>query len=141
MGNNRFTEYDKVKEVLESNGFFGATCKRDNGRLTYTYRSIQFHCVTVSVVVAKLQPNEIKSEKIVLNININGKNMDGWDDFIQSMKNKRKLHDMEFPNTFIVLNDGHNEKGKHNNRRREPRNVSGRTDGKNVQVVRKETRK
>ena len=142
MENNRFTEYNKVKEVLESNGFFGFTCKRGDGRLTYTYRSIHYHCVTVSVVVAKLQPGNINSRKIVLNINVNGKNINGWNDFIQSMKNKWKLHNEEFPKTFKSLgNNGNGKENKHANSHRKPRNVSGRTDGKDIQVVRKETRK
>lgn len=100
MRKEDFIPYEKVKNILAKNEFFGMTCKRDNGKLTYKYHNIHYHTVCVSVVVAKLQPNEIKSPKAVLAIYVNGKNLDGWKDLIYTLNNLGKIHHKEFVKTF-----------------------------------------
>lgn len=143
MAKEDFIDYEKVNKALEDNSFFGFTCKREkNGRLTYTYRSIKYHCVSISVSVAKLKPNELRSRKIVLNINVNGRNVEGWADFMDTLNNCWKIHNKAFQKTFIELdNGGHPKKNKHDNSGRKRSGIRNHTDDKNVQVVRKETRK
>lgn len=144
MSKEQFVDFSKVKEVLEDKGFHAFSCKRgDNGKLTYIYRSISYHCVTITVVIAKLQPNELNSRKIVLNISIGGRNINGWEDFTHTLNNIWRVQREEFPKTFRKAKtyeksdrgckdgSGSVKHGAYRNRR----------DGKNVQVVRKETRK
>lgn len=139
-----FTDFEKVREILEKNDFFGFTCKRKNGRLTYTYKSIRHHCVKISVVTAKLQPTEIQSPKIVLNISVNGRNLDGFNEFINTMNNLGSIHKKEFPKTFKNLDNEHSKKHwyhKHHSRGDQFRDRSRGTDERNVQMVREEIRK
>lgn len=115
MEKENFTSFEKINNILKEYDFFGMTCKRgDNGKLTYKYHNIHYFTVSVSVVTVKLQPSQFKSPKIVLSISINGRNIEGYDNFMKAMNNLGKIHYIEFPKTFKKLdNNGHTEKDKH----------------------------
>ena len=141
MGKEQFVDFNRVRKVLEDNGFFGFTCKRGDGRLTYSYRSISYHCVLITVVVAKLQPKDLNSRKIVLTIKINGKNLEGWEDFKRKIREVWKYQREEFPKTFRKVYDKADGKHQEHGGNSKRRAFNNRTDGKDVQVVREEARK
>ena len=97
MSKKGFIRFDAVEKVLKDNDFFGYTAKRDNGRITYTYRNIHYYLVNITVVTTRLNKEDMLSKKIVLGISINGKELEGWNDFIHSMKNVYKFQREELP--------------------------------------------
>lgn len=90
--NNGLIRFKAVEKLLQKNNFFGITAKRNNGRIEYTYISILYHYVTFKVLTARLNTNDIISEKIVLGIKVNGKELKGWNEFIDSVTNAHKIH-------------------------------------------------
>ena len=79
--------FDAVSKVLERNKFFGFTAKRENGRIEYTYISVPYHHVTFKVLTTRLN-----SKKIVLGIKVNDQELQGWNDFMEAVKNVYKLN-------------------------------------------------
>ena len=91
MMSKGFIHFDAVRKVLERNKFFGFTAKRENGRIEYTYISVPYHHVTFKVLTTRLNSKDILSKKIVLGIKVNGQELQGWNDFMETVKNVYKL--------------------------------------------------
>lgn len=88
MSKSNFIYYKSVVKVLEDNTFYGITAKRNKktNRILYTYCSIKYPKVAISVLTMKLDPSNIQSDKIVLGIKFNDKEVEGWNDFINELK-------------------------------------------------------
>ena len=99
MEKNDFIYYKAVEKVLEDYSFHGFTAKRENkSRVLYTYRSVRYPNVLISVLTLKLDPNKIPSEKIVLGIKFNNFEVEGWKDFIGELKNLNKNYKTKYGN-------------------------------------------
>ena len=88
MNKNKFIDYEAVDKILEDNYFYGFTAKRNRktNRILYTYRSVRYPNVLISVLTMKLDPSKIQSDKIVLGIKFNDIEIGGWNDFINELK-------------------------------------------------------
>lgn len=88
MSKNKSIYYKAVDKILEDNYFFGFTAKRnkETNRMLYTYRSVRYPNVLISVLTMRLDPSKIQSDKIVLGIKFNDIEIGGWNDFINELK-------------------------------------------------------
>lgn len=88
MSKNKFIYYKAVDKILENNYFFGFTAKRnkETNRVLYTFRSVRYPNVLISVLTMRLDPSKIQSDKIVLGIKCNDVEIVGWNDFINKLK-------------------------------------------------------
>jgi len=87
MTKENFIKYNHIHKMLNDNGFFGLNAKRiNNGRITYSFKNIRWNNFLVNVETLKLNPQEITSEKIVLGIKVNDKQLDTLKDFIKFLK-------------------------------------------------------
>lgn len=88
MSKNKFIYYKAVDKILEDNYFFGFTAKRNKktNRILYTYRSVKYPKVLISVLTMRLDPSKIQEDKIVLGIKFNDIEIGGWNDFINELK-------------------------------------------------------
>lgn len=88
MKKSNFIYYKSVAKVLENNTFYGFTAKRNKktNRILYTYRSIKYPNVLVSVLTMRLDPSKIQSDKIVLGIKFDDKEIEDWNGFISKLK-------------------------------------------------------
>ena len=98
MSKSNFIYYKSVVKVLEDNTFYGITAKRNRktNRILYTYRSIKYPNVLISVLTMRLDPSKIQSDKIVLGIKFDDKEVEDWNGFINKLKDittyKKKNH-------------------------------------------------
>lgn len=92
MENSDFIDYNEVVKILENNWFYGFTVKRENNRVTYTFKSIRYPNVLISVKTLKIEPNKIPSKKIVLGIKFNNIEINGWKEFINGLKEIYKFN-------------------------------------------------
>jgi len=99
MENSNFIDYNEVVKILEKNWFYGFTVKRENNRVTYTFRSIRYPNVLISVKTLKIEPNKIPSKKIVLGIKFNDIEINGWKEFIKELKEIYKFNKKNYGNT------------------------------------------
>lgn len=88
MSKNKFIYYKAVDKILRDNYFFGFTAKRNKktNRVLYTYRSVRYPKVLISVLTMRLDPSKIQSDKIVLGIKFNDKEVEDWNGFINKLK-------------------------------------------------------
>jgi len=88
MSKNKFIYYKAVDKILGDNYFFGFTAKRnkETNRVLYTYRSVRYPNVLISVLTMRLDPSKIQSDKIVLGIKFNDKEVEDWNGFINKLK-------------------------------------------------------
>lgn len=88
MEKSNFIYHKSVVKILEDNYFFGFTAKRnkETNRILYTYRSVKYPNVLISVLTMRLDPSKIQSDKIVLGIKFNDIEIGGWNDFINKLK-------------------------------------------------------
>ena len=98
MENSNFIDYNEVVKILEKNWFYGFTGKRENNRVTYTFRSIRYPNVLISVKTLKIEPNKIPSKKIVLGIKFNDIEINGWKEFIKGLKEIYKFNKKNYGN-------------------------------------------
>ena len=100
MSKSNFIYYKSVVKVLEDNTFYGFTAKRNRktNRVLYTYRSIKYPNVLVSVLTMRLDPSKIQSDKIVLGIKFNDIEIGGWNDFINELKFVHKYNRKDYGN-------------------------------------------
>lgn len=105
MENNNFIDYNEVFKILEKNWFYGFTGKCKNNRVTYTFRSIRYPKVLISVKTLKIEPNKIPSKKIVLGIKFNDIEMNGWKEFIKGLKEIYKFNKKNYG--YIKKNQYH----------------------------------
>jgi hypothetical protein len=94
MEENTFIYYKDVEKTLKNNNFFGFTAKRDKekNRILYRYKNIRYPNLLVKILTMKLNPNSIPSNNIVLGIKFNDNEIEGWNDFINELKNIKKYH-------------------------------------------------
>ena len=88
MSKSNFIYYKSVVKVLEDNTFYGITAKRNRktNRVLYTYRSVKYPNVLVSVLTMRLDPSNIQSDKIVLGIKFDDKEVEDWNGFINKLR-------------------------------------------------------
>ena len=88
MEKSNFIYHKSVVKILEDNSFYGFTAKRNKktNRVLYTYRSIKYPNVLVSVLTMRLDPSKIQSDKIVLGIKFDDKEVEDWNGFINKLK-------------------------------------------------------
>ena len=99
MENSDFIDYNEVVKILEKNWFYGFTAKRENNRVTYTFRSVRYPNVLISVKILKIEPNKITSKRIVLGIKFNDIEISGWKEFIKELKEIYKYNRKDYENT------------------------------------------
>lgn len=101
MSKNKFIYYKAVDKILEDNYFFGFTAKRNKktNRILYTYRSVKYPNVLISVLTMRLDPSKIQEDKIVLGIKFNDIEIGGWNDFINELKFVYKYNRKDYGNT------------------------------------------
>lgn len=99
MKNSDYIDYNEVVKILEKNWFYGFTVKRENNRVTYTFRSTRYPNVLISVKTLKIEPNKIPSKKIVLGIKFNDIEINGWKEFINDIKEIYKFNKKNYGNT------------------------------------------
>ena len=101
MSKNKFIYYKAIDKILEDNYFFGFTAKRnkETNRMLYTYRSVRYPNVLISVLTMRLDPSKIQSDKIVLGIKFNDIEIGGWNDFINELKFVHKYNRKNYGNT------------------------------------------
>lgn len=87
MDKSNFIYFKDVEKILKNNMFYGFTAKRDGNKIQYTYHCIRYHKIIIKVLSMKLDPKNVKSDKIVLGIKLNDKELNGWNDFIYNLKN------------------------------------------------------
>lgn len=98
MEKSKFIYYKSVEKILGDNSFYGFTAKRNRktNRVLYTYRSVKYPNVLVSVLTMRLDPSKIQSDKIVLGIKFNDKEVKDWNGFVNKLKDittyKKKNH-------------------------------------------------
>lgn len=82
-----FIKYKDTKKLLADNGFFASIVGGKRGtRLTHTFWSISWYAIEYKVITLK-----VEGEWIVISITMNGEEIDGWENFISSIKNLHKL--------------------------------------------------
>ena len=88
MSKNKFIQLEAVENILESKSFFGYVAKRNKkaNRILYTYRSVKYYNVTISVLTMRLDPSNVLSDKIVLGIKFGDTEINGWNEFISKLK-------------------------------------------------------
>jgi hypothetical protein len=88
MSKNKFIQLEAVENILESKSFFGYVAKRNKkaNRILYTYRSAKYYNVTISVLTMRLDPTNVLSDKIVLGIKFDDTEINGWNGFINKLK-------------------------------------------------------
>ena len=101
MSKNKFIYYKAVDKILEDNYFYGFTAKRNRktNRILYTYRSVKYYNVTISVLTMRLDPSKIQYDKIVLGIKFNDIEIGGWNDFINELKFVYKYNRKDYGNS------------------------------------------
>ncbi len=92
MKQNNLIDFEAVKKILEENRFFGFTAKRNDGRIEYSFINISYFTITFKILTTKLDPNNVKSKKIVLGVKMNEKELNGWNDFVTTLKNIYHIH-------------------------------------------------
>ncbi len=92
MEKNSFIHYKGVKKILENHQFQGFTAKRENNKITYRFISIKWQYVTVSVETIRLNPNNLKSPRIVTAIRFNDTVTNDWKEFMEYLKNIYKTN-------------------------------------------------
>lgn len=65
-------DFEQIKKILEKYNFFGFTVKRDS-KLEYTFRSISYYAILITVEVIRVNPETFGCKKLVARITINGK--------------------------------------------------------------------
>ena len=101
MSKNKFIYYKAVDKILEDKYFFGYTAKRNKktNRILYTYRSVRYPNVLISVLTMRLDPSKIQEDKIVLGIKFNDIEIGGWNDFINELKFVYKYNKKDYGST------------------------------------------
>ena len=116
MEKEKFITYSKVIRILKNNSFYGILAKRvGNKRVSYTFVSYKWHPTTIVVDTLKISLNE----KIVLGINVNGKQLGTFKDFIYEMKNLYNNHlknkKKNYDNTQKYQHSNSRSRNYHNN--------------------------
>lgn len=101
MSKNKFIYYKAVDKILGDNSFYGFTAKRnkETNRILYTYRSVRYPNVLISVLTMRLDPSKIQSDNIVLGIKFNDIEIGGWNDFINELKYVGKYNRKDYGNS------------------------------------------
>jgi hypothetical protein len=80
-------KYKDAEKVLNDNNFFASKVSGKRGiRLTHTFWSISWYAVEYKVITIK-----VNGTWVVISITMNNKELEGWDEFISSIKDIRKL--------------------------------------------------
>ena len=97
MEETGFVKYDTVKSILEDAGFYGFTVHvEEHGRKhTTTFLSVKWNKTVIKVTTLKLEPNKLGSPKIVINIDFNGRNVEGIGDFKKAIGDLGKSHERQ----------------------------------------------
>ena len=85
-------EFEKIKNILERYYFFGHTAKRDGYKMRYTFWSVPFFAITITVEVVKVNPNDINSPKLVTKIYINDFEINDIEALFSKLKCIYQLH-------------------------------------------------
>ena len=92
MEDTGFIKYKTVHEILNNNGFYGHTAKKEEKgrRITYRFFNIRWTWLTISVTTLKLEPKNPASEKIVINIKFNQDDIEWIENFRRKIENLGK---------------------------------------------------
>ena len=93
-------EFEEIEKILKEKGFFGFTVKREEAKLAYTFRSTSHFCVEIETTVIKLNPNTFGSKKLVVNVAINGNNIEDPKELMTALDNLNAIHRKAFVKTF-----------------------------------------
>ena len=94
-------KYELIEKILKKKGFLGHTVKREESRLTYTFRSISNFCVEIKVMKIKVNPKTFGSNNLVGMITINDEPIKDLNELTRILDyDIRKIHNKAFVKTF-----------------------------------------
>ena len=94
-------KFELIEKILKKKGFFGFTVKREDSRLTYTFRSVSYFCVEIKVMKIKVNPEKFGSNNLVGSIVINEKPIKDLKELTHTLDyDLRKIHNETFVKTF-----------------------------------------
>ena len=89
-------DFEQIKKILEKYNFFGFTVKRDgDSKLEYTFRSISYYAILITVEVIRVNPETFGCKKLVARITINGKEINGPKELKNELNNIYALQKRE----------------------------------------------
>ena len=69
-------DFKEIEKLLSKYGFFGFTVGRKDKRLSYTFRSIAYYAIVITVEVIRVNPETFKTTKLVGRITINDREIE-----------------------------------------------------------------
>ena len=94
-------KFELIEKILKKKGFFGFTVKREESRLTYTFRSISHFCVEIKVMKIKVNPKTFGTNNIVGSITINKQPIKDLKELTHVLDyDLNKIHNKAFVKTF-----------------------------------------
>ena len=86
MKEKKFIPFKVAEQVLAEKTFYGFTAKRkQNSRIIYRFKSVKWPYIMVRILTFKLDADDIQSERIILGVKINEKEMTGWKEFMTEL--------------------------------------------------------
>jgi hypothetical protein len=90
-------KFELIEKILKKKGFLGHTVKREESRLTYTFRSISNFCVEIKVMKIKVNPKTFGSNNLVGVITINDNPIKDLNELTRILDyDIRKIHNKAF---------------------------------------------
>jgi hypothetical protein len=97
-------KFELIEKILKKKGFFGFTVKREDSRLTYTFRSVSYFCVEIKVMKIKVNPEKFGSNNLVGSIVINEQPIKDLNELTHILDyDLRTIHKKAFVKTFKQL--------------------------------------
>ena len=97
-------KFELIEKILKKKGFLGHTVKREDSRLTYTFRSISYFCVEIKVMKIKVNPKTFGSNNLVGSITINEQPIKDLKELTRILDyNIHTIHKKAFVKTFKQL--------------------------------------
>lgn len=94
-------KFELIEKILKKKGFFGFTVKREDSRLTYTFRSVSYFCVEIKVMKIKVNPKTFGSNNLVGSIVINEQPIKDLKELTHILDyDLRTIHKKAFVETF-----------------------------------------
>ena len=86
-------EFKEIQKILEQYHFFGFTVHRDDKyNLKYTFRSIRYFTVQITVHIIKVNPDKLGGQKLVNEIRIGQIKIDDAKELITTLNNLNSIH-------------------------------------------------
>ena len=92
MEDTGFIKFNAIKEILEEASFYGHTAKKEDGgrKITYSFLSVKWNKTIIKVSTLKLEPDNVNSIKIVINIKVNERDIEDTQALRRKLENLGK---------------------------------------------------